>query len=113
MFSKNETRLARGAKGNSSSNDTTDVTLTPKELFREFRKGKEDHGWIYGYKALEQFQHLEDNRMHFLEPTIQFLKQEQDDNIRSWGTSVLGFIGGEKAFNFLVKILETEKTKDE
>jgi hypothetical protein len=113
MFSKNEARLARAAKGNSSSNDTTDVTLTPKMLFREFRKEKLDHGWTYAYKAIDQFQHLEGNRMLFLEPTIQFLKEEQEDRIRSWGTSVLEIIGGEKAFSFLVEILETEKTKRE
>ena len=82
-------------------------------LFREFRKEKLDHGWTYAYKAIDQFQHLENNRMLFLEPTIQFLKEEQKDRIRAWGTSVLEIIGGEKAFNFLVEILETEKTKRE
>ena len=59
MFSKNEARLDRRAKGNSSSNDTTDGTLTPDMLFREFRKEKLDYGWIYGYKAIESISAFE------------------------------------------------------
>jgi hypothetical protein len=58
---------------------------------------------------MESFKAVED-KSAFLEPTVQFLKEEEEDQIRAWGTSVLELIGGERAFSFLVEMLGTEKT---
>ncbi len=86
--------------------------LTPGRLFGEFRKDKLDFGWIYGYKAMDEFKDLEDKHS-FLEPTILFVKQEKEDRVRAWGTSVLEIIGGKEVYEFLAQMLKTEKTRDE
>jgi hypothetical protein len=67
---------------------------------------------MYAYKAMEEFKDLEDKHP-FLEPTIQFLKQEKEDQVRSWGTSVLELIGGKEAYESLDQMLKKEKTMDE
>ena len=88
--------------------------LTPERLFSEFRKTLSDFGWVYGYKALNELR-AEKDKSIFLEPTIKFVKQEDQDQIRSWGTSVLELIAGkegEAAFEFLIGLLKTEKTKE-
>lgn len=86
--------------------------LTPSQLFDEFRKDKLDFGWIYGYKAMDKFKALE-NKVSYLEPAIQFVGQEKDDRVRSWGISVLEVIGGREAYDVLVQLLKAVKNKNE
>jgi HEAT repeat protein len=91
---------------------TSPSSLTPDGLLSEFRKTIGDFGWLRGRRAIESFKAVED-KSAFLEPTIQFLKEEEEDQIRTWGTSVLELIGGERAFSSLVDMLRTEKTMRE
>jgi HEAT repeat protein len=87
--------------------------LTPEKLFDDFRKSKLEFGWMYSYKAFERFKNeLGTDSIDpsvFIEPTIQFVENEKNDNSRSWGTSVLELLGGERAFEFLVQMIKKEK----
>ncbi|MGD8719402.1 MAG: HEAT repeat domain-containing protein [Candidatus Zixiibacteriota bacterium] len=76
--------------------------LTPIKLIEEFRKVRN----YIGKAALQEFEKLPpQERQEYFNPTIEFLKTETNDRVRSWGTSVLRIIGGEKAFMFLADLL--------
>jgi hypothetical protein len=48
-------------------------------------------------KAIDEFKKLSDeDKLDFLEPTKQFVHTESRDLIRSWGITLIGFIGGEE-----------------
>lgn len=87
-----------------SSND-----LTPNKLFEEFDKAQNDID--FGKRALKSFIAQKD-KSAFLEPTIQFLKKQKEDDVRSWGTSVLELIGGGKAFKALIDLLKEADSEE-
>jgi HEAT repeat protein len=88
-------------------------TLTHSQLFTSFRIST--NSWEkqlrLGLQAIEDFNKVS-NKKAFLRPTIQFLKEEKEDTVRAWGTSVLALIGGEQAFKYLFDLLN-QQTRSE
>ena len=84
--------------------------LTPTQLFNCFRIST--NSWEkqlrLNLQAIEDFSKLP-NKKVFLKPTIQFLNEEREDTIRSWGTSVLALIGEEQAVDYLIDLLDSKK----
>lgn len=84
-------------------------SLRPNMLFEEFRKAQKDVD--FGRRALNNFSALKDKET-FLEPIIKFLSQEEQDQVRSWGTNVLEMIRGDRAFSFLIDLLREADSKE-
>jgi HEAT repeat protein len=84
--------------------------LTPAQFLNSFRAST--NSWEKQFRlnlqSLEDFRKISNKKM-FLKPTLQFLKEEKQDTIRSWGASVLAQIGGEQAFDYLMDLLEPKK----
>jgi hypothetical protein len=80
-----------------------DAKLTPESLFAEFRRERPS----FGDAALRKFERLNKKKQRsFINYTMEFLNTETEDSFRSWGTSVLGIIGGSKIFKYLVDLLQ-------
>ena len=77
---------------------------TPEILFSTFRQGR----YRKSAAMFREFQSLRDKR-RFLDPAIAFLAEERDDPKRAWATSVLGEVGGARAFDTLTTLLETDQ----
>src|SRR5262245_7733919 len=82
--------------------------LTPQVLFAAFEQGR----YRPSMTAFRKFLELRDKRP-FLEPAVDFLANERDDPKRAWATSVLGQIGGRRAFDALMAVLETERDQSQ
>lgn len=91
-------------KGTNISSDTGS-DLTPDKLFKQFRRPQHDFGWRYGYLAIKEFKTLKD-KSTFIQPAMDFIQQEDQDEIRSWGTTILEVAGGHEAFRFLVDVIK-------
>ncbi|MDH4239739.1 MAG: hypothetical protein OEW48_09265, partial [Phycisphaerae bacterium] len=77
-------------------------SMTPQLLICAFR----DKRFDTSREAIVAFRKLEPSlQKKFLQPIIDFLKSEEHDNIRGWGTSVLESIGNAKAFEYLNTLL--------
>lgn len=87
-------------------------TLTPSQLFASFHTST--NSWEkqlrLGLQAIEDFSKVS-NKKAFLKPTIQFLREEKEDTVRAWGTSVLALIGGEQAFKNLFDLLNSKENQ--
>ena len=75
------------------------VGLTPAQLFDRFRKG--DLG--ESQEAMRAFKSVA-NKQRYLGPALEFFQNEEVDQVRSWGASVLEVVGGRKAFAGLLAI---------
>jgi HEAT repeat protein len=86
--------------------------LTPTQLFNGFRISTSswEKQLRLNLQAIEDFSKVSDKKA-FLRPTIQFLKEEKEDTVRSWGTSVLALIGGEQVSDYLVDLLDSKKVQ--
>jgi HEAT repeat protein len=91
-------------KGTNSSLDAGS-DLTPDNLFKQFRRPQHDFGWRYGYTAIEEFKALKD-KSTFIRPAMEFIQQEDQDGIRSWGTTILEITGGQEALRFLIDVIK-------
>lgn len=91
-------------KGTNTSSDTGS-DLTPDKLLKQFRRPQHDFGWRYGYRAIKEFKTLKD-KSTFIQPAMDFIQQEDQDDIRSWGTTILEIAGGHEAFRFLVDVIK-------
>jgi HEAT repeat protein len=82
---------------------------TPEQIIDGFRRTREK--FRYGPEALKLFHDVE-NKDIFFEPTVNFLETEERDNVRSWGTNILGMMGGDRAFLALEKLLDEDDPKE-
>jgi HEAT repeat protein len=80
---------------------------SPAQLFDQFRK----RNYQASRKALRAFEEVPD-KSRFLQPAVQFLHQEENDQIRSWGTNVLEHVGGKRAFEALLDLFRSETTSE-
>jgi HEAT repeat protein len=85
----------------------TEETIKSEDIFTEFRKACLPSGWKYADAILKKFDKLQ-NKDAFIEDAMQFLKAENDDIVRSWGTTLLERIGSDKAFYSLIEFLNSE-----
>lgn len=85
------------------------LKLTPGIIFTELDKSK--HDVDVGLQVVANFDKLP-NKADFLDPTIKFLNEETDDKVRSWGMDLLEKIGGERAFETAIGILEKKEKKE-
>jgi HEAT repeat protein len=87
----------------------TEEQIKPEDLFREFRKVSRPSGWKYANNILEKFKKMEDNKDEFIKYALKFMKAEiKDDVVRSWGTTLLEYIGSQEAFESLINFLKDE-----
>ncbi|MGI0016310.1 MAG: HEAT repeat domain-containing protein, partial [Nitrososphaera sp.] len=85
----------------------TEETIKAEDIFTEFRKVCLPSGWKYADGILKKFQKLQ-NKDDFIDGALQFLKTENDDIVRSWGTTLLETIGSDKALDSLIEFLNGE-----
>jgi HEAT repeat protein len=85
----------------------TEETIKSEEIFTEFRKACLPSGWKYADAILKKFDKLQ-NKDDFIVDAMKFLKAENDDIVRSWGTTLLERIGSDKAFYCLIEFLNSE-----
>lgn len=96
--------------------------ITPKELIEWFRKDPNEVGWEKIDKAYRRYESVQ-NKSDFLEPIKKFVTEEAEsdddraDDIRRWGTVVLGSMKGteaaeKEATKFLLGLLTDETTRE-
>ncbi len=87
------------------------TTLTKEELFYNFRKTQTSRNIRSIRRLLEAFKKIPDSKP-FLDPAIRYLETESEDGARAWGTNLLEIIGGDRAFEFLITLLEGSDKKE-
>ena len=87
-----------------------ETKVTSQNIFEKLRNAPTDVDLCT--KVLDDFRTLEaKDKLTFLEPTIEFLDSEEQDLVRSWGTSILEIIGGEVAFRSLAGLFKEADTE--
>jgi HEAT repeat protein len=81
--------------------------LTPAQLFERFRRGQLEES----QEALRAFKSFA-GKQRFMRPALEFLQNEEVDQVRSWGAGVLESLGGRKAFACLLALFTREDTPE-
>ncbi|MCX6673105.1 MAG: HEAT repeat domain-containing protein [Methanothrix sp.] len=101
--------------------------LNPEELFQLFQSAFKQSNAEIGREALKRFDKVRDKSI-FLDPTIKFISDESEDEIRGWATTILRMIGedlpkwkddakraeaAQKAFQSIIELLKRTSSKEE